>query len=89
MIDTKYLTGTQKRIISVLGDGLFHNQSELKACLNDELTTVKTLSVHLVKLREKIRPMGYGIETVINLQRRKGQRVSYRLVRKVLDPSTG
>ena len=57
-----YYTATQRRILTLLADGLAHPRKELHACLSDELTNWVTLGVHLHYLRKKLAPLG---ETII------------------------
>lgn len=60
MTDLKY-TPTQKRILSVLSDGMPHLHEELRGCLNDELSCDVNLRMHLCLLRKKVRTLGQDI----------------------------
>ena len=76
------LTKTQRRLMNILEDGLYHDRSELFNCLNDELTELITLRVHIHNIRKKIRPLGQDIscESVYEASKRTCR---YRLVRLV------
>lgn len=54
-------TPTQTRILEVLSDGLMHPKCQLQACLNDDMATDRTLSVHLTYLRQILNPRGEDI----------------------------
>lgn len=54
-------TPTQARILAVLSDGLPHTPEELVGCLWDEMTSVKTVRVHIHAIRKILRPAGQDI----------------------------
>jgi len=58
-------TKTQQRILDVLSDGLRHQNQELKELLPDQeadgLAKHKTVIVHIVHIRKKLRPIGQDI----------------------------
>jgi hypothetical protein len=56
---------TEQRIFDVLSDGLMHSQSELVQAI-DELASRKTLTVHLVSIRDKLERKG---TTVVAMSR--------------------
>jgi DNA-binding CsgD family transcriptional regulator len=58
----RYFTPTQRRMLAILGDGNAHPETQLMKCLNDDLTGIATLRVHITKLREKLRA---NCETVV------------------------
>jgi len=60
---TRY-TPTQCRILAVLADGKLHSRDELFACLNDDMTNLTCLRVHLAYLRKKMEQIGETIKTV-------------------------
>ena len=60
---TRY-TPTQCRILAVLSDGQLHSRDELFACLNDDMTNLTCLRVHLAYLRKKMAEIGETIKTV-------------------------
>lgn len=55
------LTPTQTCIMDKLADGAYHSAVELHGCLNDEMTDLVTLRVHLVYLRRRIKERGLDI----------------------------
>lgn len=57
-------TPTQQRILGVLSDGVAHKREDLMACLNDDMTTLTTLTTHLCLLRRKLRKKGEDIISV-------------------------
>lgn len=73
-------TPTEGRIMSLLGDGMPHHHSEMRACLNDELAVEQTLSVHLCNIRKRLT----GVEIVCRLI---GKSRHYQMFRKLADPS--
>jgi hypothetical protein len=82
----QYYTATEQRILDILGDGLPHRHSELWTCLNDELATRHTLSMHLTNLRKKLGPKGYGI---LREPQKRGEEACFRWVRLSVSPYDG
>lgn len=70
-----HFTPTQIRLLEILKDGELHSRLQLKECLNDELTKMATLGVHLVFLRKKLR--GHGMDVVCQL---RGKSILYQLI---------
>ncbi len=56
-------TPIQGRIIELLSDGQYHRQPEVLTCLGDPEADLGALRAHLVKIREKLRPIGEEIST--------------------------
>lgn len=54
-------TVTEEKLLDVLRDGMEHTREELLLCLDDELSTVDNLYVHITYLRRKLRPLGQDI----------------------------
>lgn len=75
---TVTLTPTEQRIINLLSDGYPHHRLDLMALLNDDMTSFKTLAVHIFNLRKKLRPTGEDIITEVVNPR---THVHFRLVR--------
>lgn len=50
------LTPTQLRIYQLLSDGERHTKPEIHACLDDELSGVSGVRVHIKNLRDKLPP---------------------------------
>lgn len=71
-------TPTQRRILEVLSDGMWHHREELKKCLYDELSRLKAVRDHISNMRKVLRPLGNDI--ICELANR---RIGYRLVRLV------
>ncbi len=68
---------TQKAIVAVLMDGKPHTREELLGCL-DELSSLKTLQVHICGIRKAINSS--GLHVVCELA---NNRIHYRMVRLV------
>ena len=64
-----HFTPTQVRILQVLSDGKKHDKKELRECLGDDLTSDKTLSVHLCFLRKKLQAIGEDITTELTYKK--------------------
>lgn len=69
------MTRTQQRIYKLLSDWKPHTRKELHGCLPDELSSEKTVSYHVSKIRKHIKPKGQDIVC------RVGEVVTYRLFR--------
>ena len=52
------LTPTQRRMLTVLADGLSHSAQELHACLADDQQPVCHIHVHITGMRKLLRPRG-------------------------------
>ena len=52
----KTFSPIQRRMLTILEDGLPHAASELKDCLYDEQGDISNIRAHLSLLRKKIRP---------------------------------
>lgn len=50
------LTPTERRIYEMLSDGERHTKPELHSCLDDELSDVRGVRVHIKSLRDKLPP---------------------------------
>lgn len=55
-------TETEERVLRVLDDGLPHHPQELVEAI-DTQADKNTLSVHLVSIRKKLRPVGHDVLT--------------------------
>jgi hypothetical protein len=55
------LTPTQRRMLSLLADGLPHTREELHACLNDEQADLSSIQGPISNLRKLMRPHGHDI----------------------------
>lgn len=55
------LTPTERRIYEHLADGKGHHKKELQALLNDDMACTSTLSVHLYRLRLKLKAVGEDV----------------------------
>ena len=55
------LTPTQRRMMTVLEDGLVHSLKQLHGCLNDELSDNGAVQIHVHNLRRKIARHGKSI----------------------------
>jgi len=73
-------TGTELRIMELLGDGKPHFIVDILEELFDPYTTRKNLSNFISSIRGKIQPMGFGV--LVCFERRKMQ---YRLVKLLGD----
>lgn len=73
-------TPTEQRIIDLLSDGLPHARSELMGLLNDDMTTVKTLGMHIYRIRNKLAGHGQNIITEVVGGRRQ---IHFRYVRLI------
>lgn len=69
-------TPTQTRLLSILADGMPHTPEELLTCLDDPLSELINLQLHISLLRKKLRPAGQDI--ILEYIRRDRQ---YRQVR--------
>ena len=74
-VDTSKFTATERRILRVLADGLPHTKDELFACLEDELQDKNNVSVHVSRMRLKMRPSGHDIVNVFRMGSYKYQHV--------------
>ncbi len=75
-------TPTERRILSLLSDGLSHTREETLTCLNDEKAAPKALRVMLFHLRRKLRPLGQDIVTECS----RNRKWMYRRVRLYTHP---
>lgn len=75
---TVLLTPTEQRIIDLLSDGYPHHRLDLMKLLDDDMTSWKTLAVHVYNIRRKIRPTGRDVITELVNPRAHPH---YRLVR--------
>ena len=57
-------TPTEFRILQLLRDGLPHRREEVHACLDDDLSALRSITPHLTRLRKKIQPAGQDILAV-------------------------
>lgn len=57
----KEFTPLERRMLSVLGDGLPHLREELHACFNDELRPLTDVRMVVYKIRQRLRPHGHDI----------------------------
>lgn len=78
-------TPTEGRIIDLLSDGLPHHRKELMALLNDDRAEYKTLSVHIFRMRQKLRPHGQDITTEVG----RGYKIMFRHVRLLASAYAG
>lgn len=80
MAEIPQLTPTQQRIYDLLSDRRAHRRRELIALLENGANP-KNLSVHLVKMRERLAPHG----EIIICELGRGYSISYRMI--YLEPS--
>lgn len=59
-----HFTPTESRLIRMLADGQPHPKGQLVQCLPDELATFEALRQHILRLREKLEPIGQTIVCV-------------------------
>jgi hypothetical protein len=78
------LTPTQRRMLSLLADGLPHTREELHACLNDEQADLSSIQGPISNLRKLMRPHGHDI--ICELHKRA---ISYRHVMLLPSPTDG
>lgn len=72
------LTPTEQRIYDLLSDGMPKPRAKVFECLDDELTAVDTLYVHVFNLRKKLRHLGRDVVS------RKGHSgATYQLVQTI------
>lgn len=57
-------TPTQRRMLEVLGDGMWHSYYELFACLDDELSGNTAVAAHLARIKEKLETLSQGIAMI-------------------------
>lgn len=63
MPDAPHWTKTQSRILELLSDGQFHRLSEIRREAVDEYAETSTITVHLSRIRAKLRPIGEDLQT--------------------------
>ena len=78
-------TPTQQRLLKLLSDGMPHTRKELVKCLDDELTSLDTVNVHISYLRRKLRPIGQDIICEMG----SSYKLGYRHVRLLRSPVDG
>lgn len=78
MHDDLSLTPVQRRILTLLADGLPHSREELHACLYDDLGPVSNVGPHITALRELLAPLDQAI--LCTLPARGGWKVYYQHV---------
>ena len=79
--DVPHFTPIEKKILEKLSDGLPHKWWQVIKCLDDELATRYALSMHLARIRKKLRPLGEDIICETN-----GWSIFYRHVRLISNP---
>lgn len=80
-IPIRELTKTERKIISLLSDGLSHNTNEIKNCLYDvEGAEIATVWKHISNINAKIKP-AYEIISVNTRGKPRIKNLLYRLVR--------
>jgi len=57
-------TPTEKRILKLLSDGRPHKRQEVHACLEDDLSNLKSITPHISRIRVKINAVGEEIVCV-------------------------
>ena len=77
-------TPTERRIMEVLSDGMYHTREELHECLNDDLCVLSRIQMHVSNIRKKLNRIGQDI--ICGLHRGKPH---YRLVRMLHSANTG
>lgn len=58
-------TPTEKRILTVLSDGLPHTRQELHRCLSDELAELSAIQPHISRIRRRLQNKGQDIVCVL------------------------
>lgn len=56
MTDGVRFTPTEQRIVDLLSDGRYHTLEEMRRVMGDELADTCTVTVHLFRIRKKIKP---------------------------------
>ena len=69
-------TPTERRILSLLSDGLPHKRKEVHGCLDDDLAAMAAIRWHIMNLRTKLRRSGQDIVCEL-----VGRTINYRQVR--------
>lgn len=55
----------QKRILSLLSDGIAHKRDELMGCMGDELAGIQSLNTQLTGMRKVLRVLGLNVVCVL------------------------
>lgn len=79
-----HLTPTWQRIMDMLSDGSAHTEKEILGCMEDPLTKVATLRVHICAMRRELKHHAHGILT----EQVNGTNY-YRLVRFISSAARG
>jgi DNA-binding CsgD family transcriptional regulator len=79
---TGRFTPTERRMLTLLADGMPHTRFELHKCLWDDLSPLQAIWAHISNIRAKIRPQGHDIICEIY-----NRTVHYRHVILLVDPA--
>ena len=77
-------TPTERKMLSVLRDGLPHKRDELHKCLDDDMAQLSAIQPHISRIRRRLEPLGETILCVLHMRA-----IHYQQVRMISSGNDG